>query len=186
MSEIESIWNQYYQDLKRFALSKLKQEDSVDDILQEVYIKAQINWGALQDITKVKFWLLTITRNTITDFFKKNNSIELQESDLKSDDFTIEQVSEEPHTEKDCLVGIIKNLPKKYREPLFLSDIKGIKQNDIAKQLHLPLSTVKSQIQRARKMIVQGYMDCCDYTLNEKGYLVGEIKEKEYCKVCNH
>ena len=75
-------------------------------------------------------------------------------------------------------------MPKKYRDPLFLSDIKGIKQKDIAIQLKLPLPTIKSRIQRARKLIVKGYMECCDYKLNEQGYLVGEIKDKEECKVC--
>lgn len=80
---------------------------------------------------------------------------------------------------------IIKSLPKKYREPLFLSDIKGLKQADVALQLKLELSTAKSRIQRARKMVAQGYMHCCDYKLNDKGFLVGEIKDKKDCKVCS-
>lgn len=62
--------------------------------------------------------------------------------------------------------------------------MKGLKQKQIAEQLGIPLSTVKSQIQRARKMIIQGYMDCCDYKLNDEGKLVGETKGKENCKIC--
>ncbi len=75
------------------------------------------------------------------------------------------------HNEKDCLYSIIKRLPKKYRDLLFLSDIKGMKQKDIAKQLKSQLSTAKSRIQRARKQIAQGYMECCDFKKNQKGYL---------------
>ena len=67
---------------------------------------------------------------------------------------------------------------------MFLSDIKGIKQQEVAKQLKLPLSTVKSQIQRARKLIAQGFMDCCGFVMNEEGHLVGEIQDKADCKVC--
>ena len=74
---------------------------------------------------------------------------------------------------------------KKYRTPLFLSDIKGMKQSEVAKQLNQNLPTTKSQIQRARKLIAQGFMDCCGFVLNEQGYLVGEIQEKINCKVCN-
>ena len=66
-----------------------------------------------------------------------------------------------------------------------MADIQGYKQQQIAEILKLPLPTVKSQIQRARKMIAQGFMDCCDYKLNDKGKLVGEIKSKEDCKVCS-
>ena len=89
------------------------------------------------------------------------------------------------HNEKDCLHGIIKRLPKKYRDPLFLSDIKGMKQGDIANQLKLQLSTAKSRIQRARKQIAKGYMECCDFKLNQKGFLVGEVKDKRDCKICS-
>jgi len=67
---------------------------------------------------------------------------------------------------------------------LFLSDIKGMKQSDVAKLLNQNLPTTKSQIQRARKLITKGFMDCCGFILNDKGHLVGEIQEKENCKVC--
>ena len=180
---LEEIWKTHKEELTHFALSKVKQEDVVQDILQEVYIKAQTKWNSLKDESKVRPWLFSVTRNTITDYFRSKKTITLEESHLNSDDFLEEQPSNK-HTEKDCLRGIIKNLPKKYRDPLFLSDIKGMKQQEIANQLNLTLPTVKSQIQRARKMIVKGYMDCCDYTLNENGHLVGEVKEKENCKVC--
>ena len=71
------------------------------------------------------------------------------------------------------------------RDPIVLSAIKGEKQAAIAKQLNLPLPTVKSQIQRGRKLIAQGFMDCCGFTQNEQGVLVGEVKDKKDCKVCN-
>jgi RNA polymerase sigma-70 factor (ECF subfamily) len=54
----------------------------------------------------------------------------------------------------------------------------------VAKLLNQNLPTTKSQIQRARKLITKGFMDCCGFILNDKGHLVGEIQEKENCKVC--
>lgn len=48
----------------------------------------------------------------------------------------------------------------------------------------ISLPAVKSRILRARKMIVEGFMDCCDFKLNSQGKLVGEVKERELCKVC--
>ena len=68
---------------------------------------------------------------------------------------------------------------------MFLSDIKGLKQQEVADQLHQNLPTTKSQIQRARKLIAQGFMDCCGFVMNNEGNLVGEIKDKEDCKVCS-
>ena len=93
-------------------------------------------------------------------------------------------IEEHTHTEKDCLNGILQSLPKKYRDPLFLSDIKGLKQQKVAEKLNQSLPTTKSQIQRARKLIAKGFIDCCGFVINEDGKLVGEIQDKDDCKVC--
>ena len=126
--------------------------------------------------------MLTIARNTVNDYFRQNKrTVPLEtEQSVEDDELLIDD-----HRPEDCLPGIIKNLPKKYRYPLFLSDIKGKKQADIAAELELPLATVKSQIQRARKLVKQSYIDCCDYELNEEGHLVGEPKDREDCTMCS-
>ena len=61
----------------------------------------------------------------------------------------------------------------------------GLKQKEIAQRLDLSLPTVKSQIRRGRQKIAQGFMHCCGFKMNKKGYLVGELQEKEDCKICN-
>jgi RNA polymerase sigma-70 factor (ECF subfamily) len=173
------IWERYANDVKRLIMSKVKDAQITDDLVQEVFIKVHTKLTTVEDERKVKSWLLSVSRNTVLDYFRKSDKeipLEKEETIVSDENYT--------HSEKDCLPGIIKNLPKKYRNPLLLSDIKGIKQAEIASQLNLPLATVKSQIQRGRKLIVQGYMDCCDYKLNDKGFLTGEVKDKKECKVC--
>lgn len=174
------VWTKYATDLKQFIISRVKDTTIADDILQDTFIKIHTKLNTLKDLNKLKSWVFSIARNSIIDYFKSQNiTSELPEleSNLEFENHN--------HTEKDCLRGIVKNLPKKYREPLFLSDIKGIKQTEISKILDLPLPTVKSQIQRARKLIAQGFIDCCGYSINEKGVLQGELKEKKDCKICN-
>ncbi|TYB79937.1 sigma-70 family RNA polymerase sigma factor [Bizionia myxarmorum] len=173
------IWNIYSDDIKHFILSKVKEPAVADDLLQETFIKVHTKKDTLKNDDKQKPWLFTVARYTVMDYFRVQNiKITLPESEIEED------ALHEEHTEHDCLHGIIKSLPKKYRDPLFLADIKGLKQAEVANQLNLPLSTIKSQIQRGRKLITQGFMDCCDLTLNDSGYLVGEIKDKQDCKVC--
>ncbi len=174
------IWKTYANDVQRLIMSKVKDAQITDDLVQEVFIKVHTKFDTIQEKQKVKSWLLSVSRNTVLDYFRKSK----KEIPLEKEE-TIIGEEEYKHSEKDCLPGIIKNLPKKYRNPLLLSDIKGMKQAEIASQLNLPLATVKSQIQRGRKLIVQGYMDCCDYKLNDKGFLTGEVKDKKQCKVCN-
>ena len=174
------VWLKYSEDLKRFIISKVKDSKIADDILQDTFIKIHTKHHTLKDITKLKSWIFTIARNSIMDEFKsQNKTFEIADFEYQT------ELEETLHTEKDCLQGILKNLPKKYRDPLFLSDIKGMNQSEVAEKLKQTLPTTKSQIQRARRLIAQGFMDCCGFIMNEKGNLVGEIQDKEDCKICN-
>jgi len=178
----KKAWDTYSADIKHFILSKVKNEAIADDILQDTFIKVHTKLHTLKENAKLKPWLFSVARYTILDYFRSlSQDIDLdipnQDVDYNEDDSS--------HTEKDCLRGILINLPKKYRDPIFLFDIMGLKQKDIAARLELPLPTIKSQIQRGRKLIAQGFMDCCGYIMNKKGYLIGELQDKEDCKICN-
>lgn len=175
----KQVWTFYSEDLKRFIISKVKNTAIADDILQDTFIKIHTKLHTLKDIKKLKSWCFTIARNSVLDNWKASNqTFEIANFEAHT------EILNNPHTEQDCLKGILKNLPKKYRTPLFLSDIKGLKQQEVAHQLNQSLSTTKSQIQRARKLISQGFIDCCGFTINPEGNLIGEIKDKEDCKVC--
>ena len=175
----KQVWTSYSEDLKRFIISKVKDVTIADDILQDTFIKIHTKLHTLKDVTKLKSWCFTVARNSILDYWKATNQT-FEIANFETETLLLEN----SHTEKDCLRSILKSLPKKYRTPLFLSDIKGLKQQEVAHQLQQSLSTTKSQIQRARKLIAQGFMDCCGFVVNEEGNLVGEIQDKEDCKVC--
>ncbi|TXD48240.1 sigma-70 family RNA polymerase sigma factor [Polaribacter sp. IC073] len=175
----KQVWTSYSEDLKRFIISKVKNTTIADDILQDTFIKIHTKLHTLKDITKLKSWCFTIARNAILDYWKwTNKTFEIANFENGT------EIPSEEHTEKDCLRGILKQLPKKYREPLFLSDIRGLKQQEVANLLKQSLPTTKSQIQRARKLIAKGFMDCCGFVLNKEGNLIGEIQEKADCKIC--
>ena len=174
------VWNAHADEIRRFIFSKVKNTANTEDVLQETFFKIHTNLHQLKEESKLKSWAFTIARNTIIDFFKANKP----NIDISTLEFTDTPIENHEHSEQDCLRGIIKKLPKKYRDPLFLADIKGLKQQEVATQLNQSLPTTKSQIQRARKLIAKGFMDCCGFVLNDEGKLVGEIQEKEDCKVC--
>lgn len=178
----KDVWNIYHRDLQQFIISKVKDSSIADDILQDTFIKIHTKLSTLQEEDKLKSWVFSIARNSVLDFFRASNNTVFFEKFEEIENETEENLGD--HSAHDCLQGIIINLPKKYRLPLFLYDIKGLKQSEIANQLRLSLPTVKSQIQRARKQIAQGFMDCCGFVKNDNGQLVGEIKPKEECKIC--
>ena len=174
------VWHNYANELKQFIISKVKNTTIADDILQDTFVKIHTKFHTLNDIKKIKPWIFSIARNEVFNYFKSQ-----KKSEVTTYLETENEIDQKKHTEKDCLRAIVSNLPKKYRNPIYYSDIKGVKHTEISALLNIPLPTVKSQIQRARKQIVQGFIACCGLTTNAKGKLIGKIKEKENCKVCS-
>lgn len=176
----ENVWNQFSNDLKTYIFSKVKNEENTNDILQDVFVKIHLNIDKLQKKESLKSWLFSITHNTIMNFFNKKELNSITEM------MVIEERQEtEGHEAKNCIIPLINHLPELYREPLLQSEIYGKKQTEVAKMMGLTLSATKSRIQRGRKLLQQGFMECCNYKLNKEGLLVGEHKEKEECKMCN-
>ncbi|MFC5046496.1 sigma-70 family RNA polymerase sigma factor [Aquimarina hainanensis] len=173
------IWNTYKDEISSFIRRKVNDTHVAEDLIQETFIKVHLKIGKVKDKTKIRAWIYAIARNGIYDFFKK------QALPVPIDTVQFaEEVTIHEHTEKDCLPGIIRTLPERYKKVVYLSDIKGMKAKEIATILNSPLSTIKSKIQRGRELVKKGFIDCCDYQVNKEGKLIGERKHKNECKVC--
>ena len=180
----QEIWKEFSDQIRTHLLRKVKQRDDADDLLQEIFIKIHSRLGDLKDEKKLAPWINQIVRNSLTDYYRKNG--------LRTSEFD-EESSVPSDTPEDsfytdlsgCLNVFIDRLPEKYREPLILSDIKGMKQKYIAKQMNLSYSGLKSRVQRAREMIKDMFMECACVTHDEKGKIVGEFHRNESCEICN-
>jgi len=180
-TDITEIHNKYAIPLKAFLAKKEKNSGLIDDIVQDSFLKLHLQLEAKKNIDYPKSWLFRVAQNLLTDVYRKQkiHTQELTEISQKVNE------QQDGHGPEDCLLGIIESLPMKYKKAVFLVDIKGLKQKDAAQQLKIALPTFKSHVQRGRKLVMQGYVDCCDYDISEDGILVGERKTKEDCKVCH-
>ncbi len=178
------IWKEFSGQIRTHLLRKVEHRDDADDLLQEIFIKIHSRLGDLKDEKKLAHWINQIVRNSLTDYYRKNG--------LRTSEFD-EESSVSSDTPEDsfytdlsgCLNVFIDRLPEKYREPLILSDIKGMKQKDIAKQMNLSYSGLKSRVQRGRDMIKDMFMECACVTHDENGKIVGEFHGNENCEICN-
>lgn len=175
--ETKEIWDKYSAELLGYLLKRTGDNVLAEDLLHETFIKVHLNISDLKSGEKLRYWLYRIGDNILADHYRRHKLI------LPGG--ASEENEEKPaHSAEDCLLPIIKKLPKKYRDAVLLGDIRGLKQSEVAKLLGISLSGAKSRIQRGRKLIQQGYVNCCDYKLNDKGLLVGNTKTEEECRVC--
>lgn len=127
-------------------------------------------------IKNVRSWLFQIAHNTTIDQLKRRK----RNTDLESD---IQQESTESvyRDIEPFVSNLIDFLPEKYRVPLKLSDIEGMKQKDVADQLDLNLSATKSRIQRGRELLKQEILTCFHIQTDGENKL-DSIVLKDSCK----
>lgn len=165
----EKAWISLRQELKGFVRSKVKDKSASEDILQDVFIKMHTNLHRLKDKTRLRSWVYQITRNTITDYFRKEKSF----ADLEKVNPVIagedENLSE---SFASCLTPMVEKLPGKYKEALKKADFENISQLELAKELKLSHSGAKSRVQRARQLLKKLFTDCCDIVSDKYGNIV--------------
>ena len=66
------IYYDYYERVKRFIFALVKDEWVADDLVQETFIKVQINLNQLRDDSKLPSWIFKIAYNPYSGkIFKK-------------------------------------------------------------------------------------------------------------------
>ena len=173
--DVPALWLEHKEALKHFIYKRVKDHNTTNDILQEVLLKVYKFCLSKSGVRNVRSWLFQIANNTIIDDIRKKQHVihaaEIPEITDNNEDSAYKDAV-------DFILPMIKLLPFEYAEPLRLSDIVGIKQSEIAKQLDLELSATKSRIQRARKMLKDVFIECCIMEIGTDGKLISfDIKE---------
>lgn len=145
--------------LKNFALSLTHNSDDACDLLQDTYVKAISYREKFEDNTNLKAWLFTIMKNTFINSYRRNKKT--KQLITSGDDYVMMRASGQnsnnyPESRLNAMeiVKKIENLNDDYKVP-FTRYYNGFKYEEIAKELHLPLGTVKSRIFLARKILIK-------------------------------
>lgn len=168
-THIQEIWIDLHQELKKFISGKVKDIDATEDILQNVFLKIQLNIHTLTDCTKLTAWVYQITRNTIADHYRKTNlEVQLDGFDLA------EQDNEEPlyHSLSNCINQKINKLSDKYKQAILLTYLNAYSQLELAEKLNISYSGAKTRVQRGREKLKDLILDCPNVETDNKGNLI--------------
>lgn len=182
MNLSKKVWQEYHSRLRAFIKSRISDDAATDDILQDVFLKMHTGLASLRDDTKIKNWLYQITRNTIIDYFRSQKPtvdipdwLSLPETD--STDNVYQELAE-------CLRPMIKALPEKYRGAVTLSELKGLKQKEVAQLQGISVSGAKSRVQRGRALLKQMLNECCRFQFDHSGRIIEYERKDGTCDDC--
>jgi RNA polymerase sigma-70 factor (ECF subfamily) len=187
--EVTSIYKEFHSELLRYVKSKVRSKEDAEDILQNVFVKISTNVDKLTEDVKIKNWLYSITRNTIIDYYRTNaNKRKVAIEDEIGDDLLD---VDDPDTTKgleQCMASMIGLLPEEYRSIILDSEIKGIKQKDLADKYSMAYPSMRSRVQRGREKLKQLFNNCCHIETDRMGnVLTAESRSNRDgpCKPCS-
>ncbi|MFP8488423.1 RNA polymerase sigma factor [Gracilimonas sp. Q87] len=160
-----------YQKPLYFHIRKMiKEVELVDDLVQEVFMKAFHNLNSYSNEYAFSTWIYRIATNHTIDYLRKKKLQTLsidQPYKTKDGDMEMQLPDESFSTDqpvmkkerKAIVQDAIDNLPKKYRLVIEMRHMEEKTYQEIAEILELPLGTVKAHIFRARELLYKALID---------------------------
>jgi RNA polymerase sigma-70 factor (ECF subfamily) len=156
----EILLRRYNQTLYRAIRSYLKDQDEIQDAMQNAYLKAFEKLYQFQGNSTFSTWLIRIG---INEALLRLRSLQRQRS--QTDDPSDEIVNRIPDKQmnaekaimqreaKQILEHAIDNLPEKYRVVYVLKEIENLSNAELAESLGLTDSNVKIRLHRAKALL---------------------------------
>jgi RNA polymerase sigma-70 factor, ECF subfamily len=143
--------------VRNVVFSIFRDADMVDDMAQEVFIKAYEALPNFRFESSFYTWLYRITVNKARDEMRKRKVKRFFSLDLMTEQKEHHPALQTPAPTDmgvaDMVSQALDRLPEKFKLPVILKDIEGLSYEEIAESLDCEVGTVKSRLSRARAML---------------------------------
>lgn len=101
-SVFHRLYDQYHQDVFQFLLYMVKNRQTAEDLMQEVYVRVLKAFSRFEGKSTEKTWLFSIAKNVAIDYFRKSSVrkrhaldfFDWEKQELKSSDALPEELAE--------------------------------------------------------------------------------------------
>lgn len=152
----------YEAKMLRYARKFLFNYHDIEDLVQEVFIKAYTNIQSFDASRKFSSWLYRIAHNQFINAIKKKGKEAVPFFDL--DILLPRSISKEDADKsvnqrelRQILNKCLDKLGPKYREPLVLYYFEELNYREIADVLHIPMATVGIRLKRGKEIMKNFY-----------------------------
>jgi len=139
--------------LRRYARALMRDASRADDLVQDTIVRALAKQHLWQPDSNLRAWLFTLMHNqhvnNVRRFAREGAAVDVDDvaADLVavSDPMASRELSE--------LNIAIARLPEEQRQVLLLIGLEGIRYDEAAAVLDVPIGTVRSRLSRAREAL---------------------------------
>jgi RNA polymerase sigma-70 factor, ECF subfamily len=146
-----ALYQRYARMVHGILLGRVPVAD-VEDLVQDVFVRAMRQVHTLRDVNCFGGWLATVARNRANDYHRR--SVELVE-------FTEDAPNQGPEKRRSsgaaddgaAILGVIRGLPEAYRETLIMRLVEGMTGPEIAERTGLTAGSVRVNLHRGMQML---------------------------------
>jgi RNA polymerase sigma-70 factor, ECF subfamily len=152
--EFEGAALPHLHDVYRTALRVLGNARDAEDLAQETYLEAWKSFHRFKPGTNCRAWLFKILFHRIHHHRRKLFSSKIVR---ESDDILVETLAYEPPVPEQLadeeVLAALDEIAPDFREVVLLADVQEFSYKEIADTLGIPVGTVMSRLNRARKLL---------------------------------
>jgi RNA polymerase sigma-70 factor, ECF subfamily len=153
MSDFAQALQQEIPRMRRYALALTRRRDEVDDLVQDSLARAMAKQHLFAPGTDFGSWLFTLTRN---QYVTNVRHAAVRGASINIDDvaWSLEAAADAsgPLLLKE-LARAIEHLPFEQKQAIRLISFEGMRYEEVAKTLGVPIGTVCSRLWRARSSL---------------------------------
>jgi RNA polymerase sigma-70 factor (ECF subfamily) len=149
----------YEDKIERYSRKFLSDKEDINDVVQNVFLKAYENIQSFDIKRKFSSWLYRIAHNELVNVLKKKKKSPLLFFDLDvffpqkfHTDSSVEREIDRQKA-KEIIDKCLDKLAIKYREPIILFYFEELSYKEIADIMKIPISTVGIRIKRAKDIM---------------------------------
>ena len=168
----EAMVREYQDRLFTFALRVTGRREDAEEVAQDAFVRAYRALKTYDDdrirALAVKAWLYRITLNLARNRFRRKRHATVSLDD-EGNGLAARGVPDDPGERPDArletkrrradIASLVAGLPERYRAPLILRYVEGLKVEEVAEILKQPLGTTKSHVHRAINALREALTD---------------------------
>jgi RNA polymerase sigma-70 factor (ECF subfamily) len=146
------LYARYARMVHGILLARVPASD-VDDLVQDVFLRALPKLCDLRDAARFGPWLAAITRNRANDYYRQTRSVAAVTDSLPEDEEELPASNTGPDAQAAMILAFVRSLPDAYRETLILRLVEGMTGPEIAARTGLTPGSVRVNLHRGMQLL---------------------------------
>ena len=155
MTDFEKLFNENREFIFKYLMKMTRDITLSDELTQETFFRAYINYASLKNKEKASVWLCQIAKNTYFAWYNEQKKKEpLENLELVSDDQNIEETFVQKELSQKALHRL-HELEEPYKEVFMLSVFGGFSLKDISTIFGKSESWARVTFYRAKQKLLE-------------------------------